>query len=472
MTPQRSGIRPGRLVAIIVGSLCVLIAIGLLVGGGTLLWAHQTQRDTAGFYSTRAHGLATTTYALTSRSVDLGTEADNVGWVPGKTLGTVRLRVTANDGRPVFIGIGRAADVERYLAGVAHDEIASIRVTGGAVADVRVGYRRQPGTATPTPPTETSSTWSALVAGPGTQTLPWTLRGGDWQAVIMNADGSPGVLVAASVGGKAGWVLGLAVGLLVGGGALLLAGSAAIVFGAHRLGLRPATAQPATAATGAAAYPLRLEGDLDEPLGRGLWLVKWLLAIPHLIVLSLLWLAFGVLTFVAFLAILVTGRYPRGLFDFNVGVLRWTWRVGYYCCSALGTDRYPPFSLEDDATYPARLAVAYPERLSRGLVLVKWLLVIPHALVVAVLAGGGWWGSGNAVPTAGGLIGVLVLIAAVALLFTGRYPRDLHPLIVGLNRWVYRVIAYSALMRDEYPPFRLDSGARDPLSVAPDDPTP
>src|SRR4029453_6915385 len=115
-----------------------------------------------------------------------------------------------------------------------------------------------------------------------------------------------------------------------------------------------------------------------------------------------LWVAFVVLTLVAYLAVLFTGRYPAGIFDFNVGVLRWTWRVGFYSYSALGTDRYPPFTLADVPDYPARLSVAYPTSLSRGLVLVKWwLLALPPYVVVAVFAGGayaGWnvLGDGNA----------------------------------------------------------------------------
>ena len=215
-------------------------------------------------------------------------------------------------------------------------------------------------------------------------------------------------------------------------------------------------------------YPVSVMGELTEPPARGWWLIKWLLALPHYIILVFLWIAFVVVTIIAFFAILFTAKYPRGLFNFNVGVLRWGWRVGFYSYQALGTDKYPPFTLKSVADYPADLEVEYPEKLSRGLVLVKWwLLAIPHYIVVGIFQGGWRWDSApfmgdwtSAPWSAGsgegaGLIFVVVIIAAIALLFTGKYHQDIFKFVIGLNRWSYRVAAYAALMTDKYPPFRL-----------------
>jgi hypothetical protein len=160
--------------------------------------------------------------------------------------------------------------------------------------------------------------------------------------------------------------------------------------------------------------------------------------------------------------------------------------VHYYGYGALGTDRYPPFTLAADVPgYPVDLHVEYPVRLSRGLVLVKWwLLAIPQYVIVSVFVGGGvWLGShrgtgdgwgGDDWTIGGGLVGLLVLVAAVILLFTGRYPRPLFDFVLGLDRWALRVAAYAGLMTDRYPPFRLDQGGTDPGSVpaVPDSPSP
>jgi hypothetical protein len=214
-------------------------------------------------------------------------------------------------------------------------------------------------------------------------------------------------------------------------------------------------------------YPVRVRGDLDPALSRWQWLVKWILAIPHYIVLFFLNIAVLVVTVIAFFAILITGKYPRALFDFSLGVLRWRWRVGFYALTALGTDKYPPFSLRAKADYPADLEIDYPERLSRGLVLIKWwLLAIPHYVILLVFFTAGWHVLtinpnefvAYLLPP---LIAILLVIAVVGLLFTGRYPKGLYDFVLGINRWAIRVRAYVSLMRDDYPPFRLDLGPRE-----------
>jgi hypothetical protein len=307
----------------------------------------------------------------------------------------------------------------------------------------------------------------------------------------MNADATPGLALDVNVGAKAGFVLPLALTML-GLGAVLTAAAVVLIVvgaaGARRpsgpqgaattpvpAGAPPPTRSPATGVVDRPAadpHPVRLSARLDPELSRWQWLVKWFLAIPHLIVLVLLWVAFVVLTLVAAVAIVVTGRYPRSLFDFNVGVLRWTWRVSYYATTGgIGTDRYPPFSLHAEQDDPAHLDVAYPETLSRWLVFVKWLFAVPQLLIVGVLAGGSiTWAAedrSGVVFTGGGLLGILVLVAGFILLFTGRYPSALFDLVVGLNRWIYRTVAYVALMTDTYPPFRLDQGGDEPVPADP-----
>ena len=188
-------------------------------------------------------------------------------------------------------------------------------------------------------------------------------------------------------------------------------------------------------------YPVNITGSLSDYPSRWLWLFKWLTIIPHIIVLYFIEIAAFVIWVIALFAILFTGKYPRSLFDFMAGCLRWYWRVNFYSYSALGTDKYPPFTL-DKADYPADFDAVYPETLSRGLVLVKWwLLAIPHFIILYVFST---------------VLEILVLVCGVILLFTGKYPEDLFKFIIGINRWIYRVYAYVTLMTDEYPPFRFE----------------
>jgi hypothetical protein len=200
------------------------------------------------------------------------------------------------------------------------------------------------------------------------------------------------------------------------------------------------------------AYPVHLKGEIDKP-SRALWLVKWFLAIPHWFVLAFLCVAFVILTIIAFFAILFTGRYPRGMFNFNVGALRWGWRVFFYA-ALMGTDKYPPFTL-DSVEYPADLQIDYPEKLNNWMVLVKWFLAVPHIAILGALASWVYKSAPHMESPQFGLMLILVIIVAVVLLFTGRYHKDIFKLIMGIQRWSCRVGAYVGLMTDEYPPFRL-----------------
>jgi hypothetical protein len=188
-------------------------------------------------------------------------------------------------------------------------------------------------------------------------------------------------------------------------------------------------------------YPVELAGEYQERVNRVLWLIKWQLVIPHAIVLWFLSIPTILTIPVAWVAIIIMGRYPSFLWGYHTGLLRWTWRVNFYSYGAGATDRYPPFSFQSRDDYPADFNIEYPETLSRLSTLFRWLLVIPHWIIIYFL---------------GAIADILVFFALVIVLFSGRYPESLFDIIMGMNRWVYRVNAYGWLLVDEYPPFSFD----------------
>jgi hypothetical protein len=460
---QRRG--PVRSVALIVlGSIVGLIGLALLAGGGGVLWADQTQRDSAGYFTGSTHRVASDSYAVTHEGVDVH---HLPGFLDNGKLVRVSIDGRGGTGRALFVGIARERDARAYLANVAHSNLRDYDV---ATSDQE--YDSVGGTARPAPPAS-QHIWVASTTG--SEPLRWPVREGNWSIVLMNADGSKAVAADVKLGANIGYLGWISAGLLAVGAALLGLAVFLILLGGRRRGEEQPIA-PGAPETGsvvaAGTYPAVLSARLDEPLSRWLWLVKWLLAIPHMIVLAFLWFAFVAVSVVAWFAVVITGRYPRAIFDFNLGVLRWTWRLSYYGYGALGTDRYPPFSLGEEPDYPATLDVAYPSEQSRLTAFGRLVLAFPQLLIIGVFVGGGaYWidhasSSWQFTSPWSGLIGLLVLISGFALLFTGRYPRGLFDLIVGLNRWVLRVVAYAALMTDEYPPFRFDGGG-DEAQAAP-----
>lgn len=453
-----------KIVVAIFSSLIGLAAVAALVGGIFLMIANATLKDADGFFTSPDYVLQSDGYAVLSDRIDLASKTGD--WFPDD-FATVRLTVDSSES--AFVGIGASDDVDAYLGDVARSEVTHL---GTSASDVRLSA--VPGAVPSTPPGE-QAFWVASDEGDDPE-LEWDVESGEWTAVVMNADGSAGIDLELEAGAKVDALIAIAIGL-IGFGLLIGALAAIALVWATRSaeGRKPAARVAAPAvAEGARPYPIAVQGRLDPGLSRGLWLVKWLLAIPHAIVLAFLWVAFVLLTIVAFFSIAFTGRYPRGIFEFNVGVMRWTWRVAFYIFGVAGTDRYPPFALRPlDDDYPAMLDVEYPEKLSRGLVWVKWwLLALPHLIIVGFFTSGlVWWstdafGGQGALRIGGGLIGILVLVALIALLFSGTYPRGIFDLVMGLNRWSWRVGAYVALMTDEYPPFRLDLGEEESMAAS------
>jgi hypothetical protein len=226
--PQRWG--AGRVIAVVVGVLLLLPGLGLLAGGGVLLWADLGDR-TDGYVFSQTDDFSTEGYALSSERIDLGTGAD---WVPlSAALGTARAEVTAADpGTAIFVGVAPVAEGSAYLSGVQHSVINDLGT--GATDEVPVA-----GGPPATPPGD-QDFWVAQVSGTGTQRLDWEPAQGDWLFVAMNADGSAGVAMDARIGATVPALGALAWGLLGTGLFLVLVGVLALVLALRRPKTGPA----------------------------------------------------------------------------------------------------------------------------------------------------------------------------------------------------------------------------------------
>jgi hypothetical protein len=276
----------GRVVALVCGSVLALVALGLVTAGIALVLAHATARDATGFYTSPSERFTTSGFALTSEGMQIGdVRGEGAGWALDALDATVRVRASAPDGRPVFVGIAPKVDVDRYLARSAHAVVSDVSAAPFTYRSVQRGG--------PTPPAlpATQTLWAVTASGSGTQSVTWRPRGGRWAVVVMNADAGRTVSADVSVGARTHLVLPVGL-LLLAFGAVSLAVASGLIWIAVRAPSGPGTGAGAAAGSAAAAsstgkgYPLYFKGRLDEPLSRGLWLVKWLLALPHWIVLG------------------------------------------------------------------------------------------------------------------------------------------------------------------------------------------
>lgn len=189
----------------------------------------------------------------------------------------------------------------------------------------------------------------------------------------------------------------------------------------------------------AGAYPATLDVDPAAPQNRLSVLLRPIFAIPHMIIVAILGAVAAVITLIAWVVILVTGKYPAGMTAFVTGTLRWTMRAQGYMF--LLTDKYPPFSLDEDSAYPVRFSAQVQiEGRNRLTCFFRYIMAIPHFIVLYILL----------------IVGYVVLVISwIAALVTGSVPPGMHSFLTGVLRWNGRVTAYIDLLTDEYPPFSL-----------------
>ena len=225
--------KAGRIALFIAGSLAAALAAGLLAGA---VWIHNANTDSAGYIVTDNQRVQTVTHALASHDLDVDSDFD---WVLDRGP---ELRVSGESSKPLFIGIARTDDVERYLAGVEYDEITDFDID-----PLRLTTERHAGTSSPAAPAS-QTIWAASVEGTGPQTLDWDAEGGEWSVVVMNSDGSAAVDAELTFGAHIPHLAWIGIGGAVGGALLLAAAAGLIYAGARPTARRPLAATPAAPA--------------------------------------------------------------------------------------------------------------------------------------------------------------------------------------------------------------------------------
>jgi hypothetical protein len=219
-----------RLVQLVLGSLALLAALALIGSAIAAIVGLEANRDATGYFITHTHHYQTSTYALSTQSLNVG------GATGALEAGLLRLRITAtsNDpAKPLFVGIARTKDVGRYLARVQHDELRDINFD-----PFKIDYRRL-GTGAPTAPPSSQNFWQTRASGTGTQTISWPVKSGQWSAVVMNADGGRNVSVNAQLAARLSGAWWFVAAFIALGALSLLGGLALIRSGVRRNASRP-----------------------------------------------------------------------------------------------------------------------------------------------------------------------------------------------------------------------------------------
>lgn len=221
----------GRIAMIVVGAVLALIGLGVLAGGAYGLWLHTTQRS-HGYVMTSSERFATSGYALATKTLHISSAVPS--FLYGRDwLGDVRIRgESKNPSRPLFIGIARKGDVDRYLAGVAHSDVVDVSASPFGTT-YRPSYRAHPG-GRPASPPDRARFWVASVAGPGSQALTWSVKQGSWAVVVMRPDGSRGVSADLAAGAKLPALLWASIALIALGALVASGAGALIYFGARQ----------------------------------------------------------------------------------------------------------------------------------------------------------------------------------------------------------------------------------------------